>query len=115
MVRKKMKNNIPLPPGVNASAEELSNYFEKYGLNELEAAGYVKDLTPKEKKEMEELAKYSQARVKARKNRRTQLNLALSAEQLERFTQYASKKHLPPSTLAKSWILERLDQESKSA
>jgi hypothetical protein len=43
------------------------------------------------------------------------LNLAMSAEQLDRFTQHANKKHIPPSTLAKAWILERLDQEAREA
>ena len=64
---------------------------------------------------MKELADYCRARVEARKNARTQLNLALSAEQLERFTKYASKKHLPPSTLARAWLLERLDTETREA
>jgi hypothetical protein len=60
---------------------------------------------------MDELAADCEARVASRK--RTQLNLAMSAEQLERFTRHAEKKHIPPSTLAKAWILERLDQEAK--
>jgi hypothetical protein len=46
---------------------------------------------------------------------RTQLNLAMSSEQLERLMKHANKKHIPPSTLAKAWILERLDQEAKEA
>ena len=50
MTRKKTKSNIPPPPKATASAEELSNYFEKYGLEELETAGYVRDLTPEETK-----------------------------------------------------------------
>jgi hypothetical protein len=39
----------------------------------------------------------------------------MSAEQIERFIKYANKTHIPPSTLAKAWILERLDQEAKEA
>ena len=115
MTKKKTKSNIPSPPKATASAEELAKYFEKYGLEELEAAGYVQELTAAEKKEMEELARYSGARVEERKNARTQLNLALSAEQLEQFVKYANKKHLPPSTLARAWLLERLDTEMKRA
>lgn len=115
MTRKKTKSNIPPPPKTTASAEELSKYFEKYGLEELETSGYVRDLTPEEQKDMEKLANYCGARVEARKNARTQLNLALSAEQLERFTKYASKKHLPPSTLARAWLLERLEMETREA
>ncbi len=115
MATKKAKPNIPPPPGAKASAKELAAYFEKYDLQQLEAAGYVQDLTPKEQKEMEELSNYCKMRLTARKNARTQLNLAMSADQLDRFTHHANKKHIPPSTLAKAWILERLDQEAKSA
>jgi len=115
MARKKLNTKIPSPPGAGATPEELAAYFEKYGLEELEAAGYVSDLSPEEEREMEELAAECAARVEARKSGRTQLNLAMSAEQLERFTRHANKKHIPPSTLAKAWILERLDQEAKEA
>jgi hypothetical protein len=89
--------------------------IEKNGLDELEAAGYVHELTPAEEKEMDQLAVECEARAAARKAGRTQLNLAMSADQLERFTRYANRKHIPPSTLAKAWILERFDQEAKKA
>lgn len=102
---------IPPPPGAEASADELSAYFEKYGLEELESAGYVSELTMAEEKEMDLLSAECQARINVRKSR-VQLNLAMSKEQLDRFTRYANKKHIPPSTLAKAWILERLDQEA---
>ena len=115
MVKKKAKIAIPPPPGAEASDDEMAEYFEKYSMKELEAAGYGRELTPDEVKEMDELAAECRARVEARKNIRTQLNLAMSAEQLERFVKYADKKHIPPSTLAKAWILERLDQEAKEA
>lgn len=108
----KRKIDIPPPPGAKASAEELAAYFEKYGLEELEAAGYVEDLGPDELEEADALAAHCQAQVEARKSARTQLNLAMSKEQLERFTKFANRKHIPPSTLAKAWILERLDQEA---
>jgi len=113
--RKRAKLQILPPPTAGAPAEELAAYFEKYGLDELEAAGYVRDLTPAEEKQMDQLAAECEARVAARKSSRTQLNLAMSVDQLERFTKYANRKHIPPSTLAKAWILERLDQEAKEA
>jgi hypothetical protein len=115
MAKKKAKTDIPPPPGAGASAEELAAYFEKYRMDELEAAGYVQDLTAEEEKDMQTLAVHSQAQVQARKGARTQLNLAMTAEQLDRFTRHANRKHIPPSTLAKAWILERLDQEAKEA
>lgn len=109
----KKKAQIPPPPGTEASAEELATYFEKYGMEELEAAGYLRDLTAEEQNDVEQLAAHCRARVEARKSARTQLNLAMSADQLERFIKYADRKHIPPSTLAKAWILERLDEEAK--
>ncbi len=110
MRTKKNKNAIPPPPDDDASPEEFAAYFEKYELSELEAAGYVDVLPPGDEKEIEELASMCETRTNERRSR-TQLNLALSPEQLERFTQYANKKHLPPSTLARAWVLERLDAE----
>ncbi|MBP9090112.1 hypothetical protein KBI23_03725 [bacterium] len=115
MVGKKLKIQIPPPPAANATADELAAYFEKYGLDELEAAGYVNDLTKEELKDVEELGASCQSQIQARKGARTQLNLAMSSDQLDRFLRHASKKHIPPSTLAKAWILERLDQEAKEA
>lgn len=115
MVGKKAKVKIPPPPAANAPADELAAYFEKYGLDELEAAGYVNDLTAEELKDVEELAASCQSQIQVRKNARTQLNLAMSSDQLDRFLKYANTKHIPPSTLAKAWILERLDQEVKEA
>ena len=112
MTTKKEKKSIPPPPPANVSASELSSYFEKYDLEQLEAAGYVHDLSPAEHAEMDKLAAHAKERVEARKSIRTQLNLALSAQQLERFTKYANQKHLPASTLARAWLLERLDIET---
>lgn len=110
--KKKEKPQIPPPPDAQSSVEDLNAYFEKYSLEELEAAGYVRDLTPAEEKDMEELAAYCRERIEARKTTRRQLNLAMSVTELERFTRYAKRKHIPPSTLAKAWILERLDEEA---
>jgi len=41
-------------------------------------------------------------------------SVRLSAEEQARVQRVADAKHLPASTLVRSWILERLDQE-KSA
>lgn len=114
MVNKKAKIEIPPPPGKDATAEELAVYFEKYEMDDLEAAGYVHELTAAEENDVEELAASCRTKMEEKKSR-TQLNLAMSFDQLDRFMKYANKKHIPPSTLAKAWILERLDQEAKEA
>jgi hypothetical protein len=113
MVKRKAKIEIPPPPGSKASDDEVARYFEKYTMEDLNAAGYLRELSPAELKEMDELAAACQSRLNLKKNARTQFNLAMSAEQMDRFVRYANKKHIPPSTLAKAWILERLDQEAK--
>ena len=109
----KKKQEIPPPPDDTASDEELAAYVAKYSVEELEASGYVSELSAEEKEEIDNLAARVKSRVEAKRNARTQLNLAMSAEQLDRFIRYADRKHIPPSTLAKAWILERLDQEAK--
>ena len=48
------------------------------------------------------------------RNRSQVYSVRLSAEEQEELRKLADSKHLPPSTLVRSWILERLEQE-KSA
>jgi hypothetical protein len=38
-------------------------------------------------------------------------NVRLSDEQYEEVTSLARQRHLPASTMARAWLLERLDQE----
>ena len=114
MTNNKEKKEIPPPPDAKASWEEQAAYFEKYGMEELEQAGYLRQLTEDDQKFVAEVKAEAGRRIAARKAR-GQLNLALSPDQLSRFTQYANRKHIPPSTLAKAWLLERLDQEAKDA
>lgn len=46
-----------------------------------------------------------------RPNRRRVYSVRLSAEEEARIQEVADARHLPASTLVRSWILERLDQE----
>ena len=55
--------NIPPPPGPNVSWEKQAAYFEKYSWTQLEAAGYCRDLTPKEKREFKQLEQSVKARL----------------------------------------------------
>jgi uncharacterized protein YifE (UPF0438 family) len=114
MTKHKEKKEIPPPPDSTASWEDQAAYFEKYGMDELEAAGHLQPLTEEDQQFVDEVKTEAGKRVSARKER-GQLNLAFSTEQLNRFNKYANRKHIPPSTLAKAWILERLDQEAKEA
>ena len=47
-----------------------------------------------------------------RPNRSQVYSVRLSAEEQARVQSVADSKHLPPSTLVRSWILDRLDHES---
>lgn len=47
-----------------------------------------------------------------RPNRSQVYSVRLSADEQARVQSVADAKHLPPSTLVRSWILDRLDQES---
>jgi hypothetical protein len=69
MTKKHSKTQVPpLPPGPNASPDEMAAYFERYTLREVEAAGYVEELTPEQLKYVVEIAKEARARIAARKN-----------------------------------------------
>ncbi|MEO7422201.1 MAG: hypothetical protein ABIU87_07390 [Ornithinibacter sp.] len=46
-----------------------------------------------------------------RSNRQKVYSVRLSAEEEAEVQRVASEKHLPASTLVRSWILERLDRE----
>lgn len=105
---------VPPPPGPNASCDEIDAYFSKYSWAQIEKAGHMRPLTQEETAWVGEVSAEARRRIEARQNR-AQLNLALPVDQLARFTQYAQKKHIPPSTLARAWLLERLDQEAKDA
>jgi hypothetical protein len=112
MTDKKQKQ-IPAPPDAASSWEEQAAYFEKYDLDDLESADHLEPLTEADQDFVKSVTKAASDKAGARI--RGQLNLALSTDQLDRFTQYANKRHIPPSTLAKAWILERLDNEAKEA
>jgi len=45
-------------------------------------------------------------------NRSQVYSVRLSAEEQARVQHVADAKHLPPSTLVRSWILDRLEEES---
>lgn len=47
-----------------------------------------------------------------RPNRSRVYSVRLSPDEQVRVQQLAEEKHLPPSTLVRSWILDRLEQES---
>ena len=109
---KRAAEAVPPPPGPDASCDEIDKYFSKYSWAQIEKAGHMKPLTEEETAWVSEVSAEARKRIEARQNR-AQLNLALPADQLARFTQYAQKKHIPPSTLARAWLLERLDQEAR--
>ncbi len=100
---------MPPLPGVSASWEEQTAYFDKYGLVDLEEAGYLVPVNRKDKKLFAELRKTAKNHLDKRK--REQLNLSLQPSQFDRLEALAKNRHLQPTTLARSWLLERLDQE----
>lgn len=111
----KQTRKIPEPPGTEVPCEEIDAYFAEHSLENLEKAGHARPLNAEEMDWVDKLSAVAGEKVRARKGRSAQLNLAMSEEQLNRFNTYAKKKHIPPSTLARAWILERLDSESKDA
>ncbi len=111
----KKTKKIPAPPGPEVSREQIESYLAEHSLEDLDKAGMTRALTAEETEWVDKLSAVAKEKIKARKGRSGQLNLAMPADQLAKFNKYAAKKHIPPSTLARAWILERLDQESKEA
>jgi hypothetical protein len=103
---KKPAAKVPSPPGPDSSFEEIDEYVSLANGHE------TRPLTEEEAIWASKLSQVAKERIAAGK--RSQLNLALSPDQLVRFTAYANRKHIPPSTLARAWVLERLDAESEN-
>ncbi len=96
-----MKKDIPNEPKKNVSEKELSEYYENYSdfIN-------AEELTSDEIKAQKNLIK------KATKTYRSQFNLTMPGDKLDQLKKIAKKKGAPPSTLARMWLIERLDQEA---
>ena len=56
-------------------------------------------------------ASYPERAIGTRPNRQKVYSVRLSEQEEAEVQRVAAAKHLPPSTLVRSWILERLDQE----
>ncbi|KYH43140.1 hypothetical protein [Branchiibius sp. NY16-3462-2] len=54
---------------------------------------------------------YPEGTSGTRPNRQKVYSVRLSEQEEAEVQRVAAAKHLPPSTLVRSWILERLDQE----
>lgn len=111
MKKKPSTKTIPPPPGKSKSWEEKAAYYETYSIEQLEAAGYARPLTKDEERILDEITKRAQASVAARKDRK-QLNLTVSEEALSRLDNVARRDHIPSTTLARAWVLQRLERES---
>lgn len=111
---KKIQKKIPLPPTQDASWEEQAAYFEKYSLSDLKEVGHIENMTEDDLVFAKKVQEAALRQVSKRKNRE-QLNISFQSDQLAEFIALAKRKHIPPSTLAKSWILERLDKESEAS
>lgn len=106
-VRSTKTKLIALPPNSQVSWDKQANYFENHSVEELERAGFVKQLEAEDTAFIDRASKTAANRVR----NRVQLNLSLSEDDLNRFQSVAKRKHIPTTTLAKSWLLERLDKE----
>ena len=109
MKKKKPTKRIPPPPGVGAPWKEQSAYFDKYDTVDLIKAGYLQSLSSTDKHLFAELK--TSARAHLKKSQREQLNLSLRTEELKRLHTAADRNHLQAATLARAWLLERLDHE----
>jgi len=100
------RKSKPIPPlADDASLEGEAEYYDKYSMVDLLKAGYLEDVDdPQVFEEMKEAA--------ANYRKRQQVNISLNAEQFSLLEKLAKKRHLSPSTLVRSWLLERLENEA---
>lgn len=105
---------LPPLPGQDASWKEQAAYFEQHSPEELEAAGFWRPLTEEEANEAE-LERQTMETEVLKRRKTKQFNFRLEVDELARFEALAEHLHIPPSTLARAWILQRLDQETKTA
>ena len=92
------KNEIPKEMPEFKSDEERAEFFETYSALDLLDAGL-----------MEEAPEVTYTR-KTKKNK--QLNIRVDQEILNQLKELASKKGMGYHTLARMWILEKLQQET---
>jgi hypothetical protein len=67
--KSKMVKKIPRPPDPETSWEEQSAYFEKYGLDELEAAGLLEPVTDEDLAFVKQVQKIASTSIAQRTNR----------------------------------------------
>jgi len=66
--------------------------------------------------ESEELGTYPEGVVITRPNHPSRMfNLRLTDDQFNELRELAHERHLPMSTMARSWLLERLDYERRAS
>ena len=110
--KKAASKKVPPPPGTRKSYGQKAAYFEKYSIDDLEAAGHVGEPSDEEAALLEDLSEKARASVAARK-RSKQLNLTVPEDALETLNRIAERQHIPATTLARSWVLQRLERESQ--
>lgn len=94
-----------LPPPHSNDYEKLDEYYSKHDTTDLLEADLLEEASEEECLEIAKIAKKSL--------KKAQVNLRLSPEDLDSLKQVAQLKDIPYGTLARSWIVERLQQEVK--
>lgn len=97
----------PLPPGSEASDDEIIAYHSRYSLDELEKAGLAEEPGPEEVRELSASANYAWLI-------RNGLRLKLSARDYEQVSLLAAKEDVAVESLVKKWVRDRLRHELKS-
>jgi hypothetical protein len=105
-MRTKKAKHIPPPPGAEAGYDEIIAYCSKYSLDELEKAGYAREVPRELEEEVTASAAYQMLC-------RDGLHLKLPRKDYELLSRLAARKAIAVATLAKRWIGQGLEQEAK--
>lgn len=102
---KKQSSNKPVPPE-NHDYEQMDDFYTEYDTIELLNAGLLEEAS---KEEIEQIKKELGSRP-----RKAQVNFRLTEDELGLLKKIADFKAIPYGTLVRSWIVERLRNESKT-
>lgn len=105
-IKTRKAKHIPPPPGPGAGYDEIIAYHSKYSLDELEKAGYAKEVPRAEEEELT-------ASVAYRMLCRDGLHVKLPRKDYQLLSRLAARKRTAVETLAKRWIDHGLRQEAK--
>jgi hypothetical protein len=97
-------SKIPPPPGIEAGYDAIIQYHGKYSMDELEKAGYLEEVPPKEIEDLEASAAFQ---ILCEDD----LKVKLTRKDYAKLSRLAARKKVAVETLARRWVKMGLREE----